>query len=237
MTTLAARYTPSTTVYRVAYRYPTELPPWKFVGGGRFDDPQESYRVLYTSLTEVGACIERFQDHRPVREFADVEAEFELDGSIDEAMPEVPTGRVLFESYATLFLGRLALPQDSELADLTVDASARHLSTEFKRNLTVADLVADRRPYAVTQHASRIGFMDPRSLAGIYSASKIDPVETQNVTLYEGDAGQLRVLVRAERVESLSIATPALGEAADALGIVLEAPDEFFARGVRERGV
>lgn len=232
----ATRYTPSTTVFRVAYRQPAELPPWKYVGGGRFDDPQESYRVLYSSLTPVGACIEKFQDFRPVREVAQEEAEFEMDGSVESAAPEVATGVLPFDRHAMLYFAELSIPHETSLLDLTVDESARYFSGILGEELTVADLVADRT-YQYTKPISRLGFMDPRGLAGIFSASKIDPVETQNVTLYEGDGEQLRIRIRAEHVESLSETNGPFMEACRQIGVTIETADQFHARGLRERGV
>jgi hypothetical protein len=232
------RYAPQT-LFRVSYRSPAELPPWKYVGGGRFDDPQQTYRVLYTSLSDVGACIEKFQDNRPSKEFADIEAEFELDGSVREvvldAPPETPTGHLPFQDFALLYLGRLSIPQDTEVMDLTADANARYFSSVFQRDLTVSDLAADR-DYTYTPHISRIGFTDHRGIAGIYSASKIDPVDTQNVTLYEGRGEQLRINIRAEHVESLSATSAPLVEACAAMGITIETPVQYHARMMRESG-
>jgi hypothetical protein len=232
----ATRYTPSTTIFRVAYREPASLPAWKYVGGGRFDDPQQTYRVLYTSLTPIGACIEKFQDLRPSPEVTQAEAEFEFDGSLEIAAAEVPTGVLLFDRHAVLYLAELTIPHDASLLDLTVDESARYFAEVFGQDLTVSDLIADRT-YEYTQPISRLGFTDQRGLAGIYSASKIDPVVTQNVTLYEGDSEQLRIPIRAEHVESISETTAPFVEACRQLGITIETADQFHARTIRARGV
>lgn len=230
----ALRYA-SPTVFRVSYGRPDVLPPWKFVGGGRFDDPQQTYRVLYTSLTAAGACIEKFQDFRPNDEMASFEAEFEFDESAGDLVIEVPSGTLLFDRYAVLLLGRLSLPQDAELLDLTVDTNARLFSEVLRRELTVADLVADR-DYALSGQISRFGYTDGRGLAGIYNASKIDPVETQNVTLYEGDGEKLRISIHADHVESLSPDMTPFAEACSALGIRIESAEEYRARTMRRMG-
>jgi hypothetical protein len=119
--------------------------------------------------------------------------------------------------------------------DLTADANARYFSSVFQRDLTVSDLAADR-DYTYTPHISRIGFTDHRGIAGIYSASKIDPVDTQNVTLYEGRGEQLRINIRAEHVESLSATSAPLVEACAAMGITIETPVQYHARMMRESG-
>jgi hypothetical protein len=107
---------------------------------------------------------------------AQEEAEFELDGSLSELVDdlaiELPSGTLTFDKFAVLFLGRLSIPQDTQLLDLTSDENARYFGQIFGRNLTVADFNADHK-YELTRVVSRLGYADARSIPGIYSASKI----------------------------------------------------------------
>jgi hypothetical protein len=58
--------TPSGALYRIG-RWPDPLawPPWEVVGGGRFDDPQRRFRVLYAAARRRGAFIEMLAQFRP----------------------------------------------------------------------------------------------------------------------------------------------------------------------------
>ena len=58
--------TPSTPIYRVG-RLPDPLawPPREVIGGGRFDDPQGEFRVLYASAQRRGAFVETLAGFRP----------------------------------------------------------------------------------------------------------------------------------------------------------------------------
>jgi RES domain len=53
-------------LYRIAWTSDsTQFPPLEYVGDGRFDDPEGEYRVIYASVSSVGAYVETLQDFRP----------------------------------------------------------------------------------------------------------------------------------------------------------------------------
>jgi hypothetical protein len=53
-------------LYRVAHAPdPLAWPDWRFIGGSRFDDPQDRFRVLYFAEQRVGCFVESLARFRP----------------------------------------------------------------------------------------------------------------------------------------------------------------------------
>lgn len=235
----STRYTPSK-VYRVARRQSVNaLTPWQYVGGGRFDDPQRGFRVLYTSTSTIGAYTERFQDFRPNGEFKGVEDDFELTGEFELAAIERPSGELPFQEFSPLFIGELSLPQDAELLDLTQDDTARHFASYFNRDLYASDFISDGSgdgTYKLCPPLSRLGYMESRYLAGIYSASKISPVDVQNVSIYEGESEHLRIAANIVHFTTVSHDDADLVAACQAIGVNIESPQEYNARRMSRYG-
>lgn len=107
---------------------------WRFAGpdgtfGGRWDDPQGRYRVLYTSRDRVGAYLEALAEFRPDPRV--LAAYGEIKENDEEAPPTQPAGIVPARWRAGRLLGR-GLP-DEVHGPLVMVSGAVTLSTLRRR--------------------------------------------------------------------------------------------------------
>jgi hypothetical protein len=86
---------PDGPVYRVGHEPdPWAWTPWEYGPfTGRWDDPEDLYRVVYAASSPLGCFLEVLAPFRPDPELAAELAAIEGDGE-DDAFPTMPTGRV-----------------------------------------------------------------------------------------------------------------------------------------------
>jgi hypothetical protein len=205
---------------------PFAWPEWAFAGpdgtfGNRFDDPQATYRVLYSAGERVGAYVETLARFRPDPVvFAALEA---IDDAGNEPMP--PHGVVPAAWLASRAIGTGTLT--GSFVDLGVAQTLAILRVRLAARLVhydIADLdgVAIRLtvPRRFTQEISRIVYetstaAGTRTWDGISYLSRLGDDLRNWATFEPHEPGQ-------QRVEPADRHDPALEEALAILGLELE---------------
>lgn len=121
---------PEAGLYRVA-RWPDPLvwPPWEFVGEGRFDDPQKTFRTLYAGEQPRDCFVELLARFRPsVVVLARVR---EVTGATDS----FPSTEIPVEWYRSRSIGRLRPGPNQRWLDLRSLATRQTLRSELAGSL------------------------------------------------------------------------------------------------------
>jgi len=127
--------TPRGGLYRIA-RLPDPLawPPWEFVGGGRFDDPQREFRVLYAAAQRRGPFVETLAQFRPLLEAL---ARMRRVGGNEEPLPKT---RVPAHWYQRHAVARLRLLPGQRWLDLRAPQTREILRAELATTLLTQGL-------------------------------------------------------------------------------------------------
>jgi hypothetical protein len=169
--------TPRGPLHRIGRRPdPLAWPPWEAVGGGRFDDPEGRFRVLYAARRRLGAFVESLAPLRPSLALL-----ARLRAVVGTAEP-VTRPRIPADWYARRAVVRLRLAPGQRWLDLrapaTREALRRELAGELLRlglaDLDVGGVVGPAR--ALTQAVA--GWAHGQGYAGLAYASRIDQALT-----------------------------------------------------------
>jgi hypothetical protein len=151
---------------------PLAWPPWKVVGGGRFDDPHREFRALYAAAQRHGAFMETLAQFRP-----SLTALTRMQEVMTGA-ERLPAARVPPHWYQRHAVIRLRLSPRQFWVDLRAPETRETLRTELASDLLrlgVADLdlsrvLGPRR--LITQTIARWAF--DRGYAGLAYSSRLD---------------------------------------------------------------
>jgi hypothetical protein len=193
--------TPISPLWRLGYApEPLEWPEWRYVGSGRFDDPQGQYRVLY--LAELRRTC-----------FAEVLAQFRASpavlamlaavGGTDEPIPT--RGKVPSDWHLKRRTQRLTVMPDQRWLDLRALSTLQQLRSDLAGLLVLHDIpdldagVVQGANRAVTQAISRWAY--ERGFQGIVYRSRLDN-EIGCWAIFEGAAflpeGRVEIITRAD---------------------------------------
>jgi RES domain len=176
-------------VYRVARSAdPCKLPAWEHILGsvrGRYDDPLNAFRVLYTSTSPIGAVVETLADLRPRY---DRIAEIATIGDEDEGCDGAYRGLVAIANIA--MTARLAgryicaieiLDREPLFVDLGTGVSRSRIELELSvERLKIGDLTG--RDRNLSRQASRAIF--DAGYAGLVAPSAEGP-HADTVAIFE----------------------------------------------------
>lgn len=122
-------------LYRVGHAPdPLVWPDWRFVGGSRFDDPQDRFRVLYLAEQRVGGFVESLARFRP-----DLDLLARLAAVTGTTAP-LPTPVVPADWYTRRLVGTLRLLPGQRWLDLRAAESLQALRTELASILVALGL-------------------------------------------------------------------------------------------------
>jgi len=143
-------------LYRIG-RYPDALkfPPWEYVGGERFDDPERRFRVLYTAEQRIACFVEALAPLRsPSYELAEILDSMPA-GEYGDDLPQ--TGIVPADWHLKRLIGQLRLGPEQQCLDLRSHetlAALHVLMASDLRRLEIAELdmaAVQSHDYRVTQ--------------------------------------------------------------------------------------
>lgn len=167
---------------------PWDLPDWKFGPfRGRFDDPEQRYRVRYAALSPHGAFVEKLAIYRP--DVATLIAAAKIAGP--EPQPRIPRVPASFFTEYAIGKARANVPGDNGIVDFStaqgmiaafavIEAAARvvgHPITGYDASTLLKNDRAFTQAISSTVYES--GF------AGIAYCSRYEPSEVC-VALFEG---------------------------------------------------
>lgn len=127
--------TPRRALYRIA-RLPDPLVwlPWELAGGGRFDDPQGQFRVLYAAAQRRGAFVETLARFRPsIETLAHV-------GQLVVGTAAAPTAEIPFDWYEKRGIAEFRLLPGQRWLELRAPETREELRTELAQTLLVLGL-------------------------------------------------------------------------------------------------
>lgn len=231
---------------------PAALPSWEYAGedrtfGGRWDDPNGRYRVLYTADSRIGALVETLQDFRPslkmLARLREIEHDdFELDRK------DTPIGRgsgiVPARFFEERLAGEIAFGADPDApSGRVVDAGhvdaierLRKAFADFAVRLgideiSLAEIVGElpaliaTNPRLLTQRISREIYEQYERFAGIAAPSSLG-LPYSNYTIFEDpDAhgpDRLRVPVLERTARKLEREDPDVRRALEHLQLKVE---------------
>ncbi|MFN8635982.1 MAG: RES family NAD+ phosphorylase [Chloroflexota bacterium] len=147
---------PATPLYRVA-RAPDPLawPDWRYIGGSRFDDPRNQFRVLYLAERRVGCFVESLAGFR-----LDVDLLARI-ARVSGASGGLPAPLVPRDWYASRRVGRLQISPGQQWLDLRAPETLQALRAELadalvRLHLPDMDVGATRGPSrALTREIAR----------------------------------------------------------------------------------
>ncbi|HZO25199.1 MAG TPA: RES domain-containing protein [Chloroflexota bacterium] len=137
---------------------PLAWPDWRFVGGSRFDDPQDRFRVLYLAEQRVGCFIESLARFRP-----DLDLLARLAAVTGTTAP-LPVPVVPADWYTRRRVGTLRLLPGQRWLDLRAAETLQALRSEMAATLVSLglpdfDVSAARGPSRdLTRHVARWAF-------------------------------------------------------------------------------
>lgn len=147
---------PTSPLFRVAHAPdPLAWPDWRFVGGSRFDDPQDRFRVLYLAEQRVGCFIESLARFRP-----DLDLLARLAAVTGTTAP-LPVPVVPADWYTRRRVGTLRLLPGQRWLDLRAAETLQALRSEMASTLVGLglpdfDVSAARGPSRdLTRHVAR----------------------------------------------------------------------------------
>lgn len=171
--------TPLDELFRIARGSPFAWPAWEYIGGNRFDDPQNRYRVLYLAGERRTCFLETLAALRPKTAYLAKLREMP-DG--DRANDVIEGGFVARDWYLTRHIGRVRLIGHQRWLDFrsleTRETLRRELAPELLRHgfedLDAGDALT--RNYALTQIVSRWAY--EQAFQGIAYTSRFDTSHT-----------------------------------------------------------
>jgi hypothetical protein len=221
-------------IYRVGRaRSSLELAPWTLAPfNGRFDDPEQEYRVRYVGISRRGALIERLAKYRP--DLDAITAINEVDSDSPPLVPSIPLEWLDENEMAT---AAIDVPHDIGIVDLTTGEgiSRAHAAIEAARRRTGralsdydASVLMSATPREFTQAISR--YLFENGFAGVAYLSRFAPEEVCLAlfedrhslhdpaveTITNGDVD----LADALSLHHLAFATPAVGVEERAVHVV-----------------
>jgi hypothetical protein len=126
---------PSGPLYRVARSPdPLDWPDRRYIGGGRFDDPQGAFRVLYLAEQRVGCFVEILAGFR-----RDLQLLARLQAVTGATMP-IPPAVVPRDWCRRRSIGSLTLGPGQEWLDLRAPGTLQALRTEMADKLVALGL-------------------------------------------------------------------------------------------------
>jgi len=238
---LADRFTtsgPPRKLYRVARTADaTAFAPWKYanadhVFSGRWDDPQGTFRSLYSGDSAEGAYIESLQDFRrstqliaALQKIEQNDPDFER---MDPPAPGTGSGIVPAAWFEGRFLGEFTVDGGRYVDILAVESielvrirlAQRSLELGLS-NVSAGTLLGEQR--AFTQALARAVYDDPGGYAGIHAPSSLG-LPGSNYALFEsGPSSEIaRAPAQLLYVAPVGPEDPALQRAVKSLGLELE---------------
>jgi hypothetical protein len=179
------------TVYRVGgSAHVWSLPPWNLGPfNGRWDDPDQTYRVRYVAPTPYGALVEKIARFRVDLDLLVAMAEVESEEPVPMGLPPLPSA---WTDENVLAVSELDIAEDRGLVDLATGEgmaaahasieSARRRSGHIIRDYDAAVLLSGN-PRSFTQAISRYAY--DAGFAGIVYRSRYAPDELC-AALFEG---------------------------------------------------
>lgn len=192
---------PAPPLWRLGYApEPLEWPAWRYVGGGRFDDPQGQYRVLYVAERRRTCFAEVLATFRPSPQALAMLAAVE---GADEPVPV--KGTIPSDWHLKRRTQRLSLMRDQRWLDLRALSTLQALRTDLAGLLVlhgIPDLdagVAQGSNRSITQAISRWAY--DRGFQGIVYRSRLDN-EIRCWAIFEGAAflpeGRVEIITRTD---------------------------------------
>jgi hypothetical protein len=122
-------------LYRVGHAPdPLAWPDWRYIGGSRFDDPQDRFRVLYLTEQRVGCFVESLARFRPDLDLLDRLA------AVTGTTAPLPASVVPVDWYARRLVGTLRLLPGPRWLDLRAAETLQVLRTEMASALVALGL-------------------------------------------------------------------------------------------------
>lgn len=173
-------------LYRLGWEpNPLEYPDWRYIGNGRYDDPERKYRVLYFAQQRLACFLETLDQFSPDLHQLALEQEL-VDSDEAEPHPPDPVPNSWLNQH---MMGRAKLSSGQRWLDLRKLTTRRALRTQFAVQLDRAglkdlDAVAVSGPYReLTQAISRWAY--GHGYQGLAFPSRVEP-RYSNWAVFEG---------------------------------------------------